>query len=523
MAPITPIIRSFIETNTTIVADANYGVSIFPGQLAPEVDGNVCQSPTAGSWASMWRKNLSFADAEVYCDLVGGPANCVICLRLQNPGGSSPSYYELKIVLASQGQWELNSTVNGTTFGLAQSTIATAVNGLWLKAFGNETNGGRLQAWLRRTSDSIWQSIFDHGFSEFAANALINGAGTVGLFTSAGISPSIGIRNWGGGDVSAASVVIPPGIVKLDGVQPFPDAEQRQIVPPAIITLPGPPLKIAQTMSVPPAIIRLTGVSAGSSARMLLTPATIQIVGAPVTGRTDVPPRPPEPEPEPEPPPPPPDPRDVPMLDGPFTYLMYEAMSPLAFAEADLGYPMLRFFKSIAYNVHEIYAMITENGVPWSLSVSVDEVPSRYLDWLAQFVGVSFTQLQNLTSQQKRLIIKDAPGWKRGTPAAMVAAAQITLTGNKTVTMLERIGDDGLEHAYHLIVITYGEETPDPAKTLQALIAAKPAGIQMSHVVRTGQIWLTLRDEYDPPPRFWTTVKTEYTNWQRAKDKVPGP
>ena len=209
----------------------------------------------------------------------------------------------------------------------------------------------------------------------------------------------------------------------------------------------------------------------------------------------------------------------MPALDGPFTYLMYNALLPLAWADEDLGWPMLNFFKSIAYIVHEPYALAVDPG--WQLVVDIDNVPSKFLDWLAQFVGIPTITFRNLPNPVKRAQIVDAPGWHRGTRDRMVKAAQSTLTGNKNVFVYERYDPNfpGQDRAYHITFITYASETPDSTALLAALTAAKPGGLQMTLLSRAGQIWMWFRDHYPPTTsRTWAVAKSDYADWEHARD-----
>jgi hypothetical protein len=203
--------------------------------------------------------------------------------------------------------------------------------------------------------------------------------------------------------------------------------------------------------------------------------------------------------------------------------MMMAGMEPLTWADASLGDPMLNFFRAIAYNVHEIYQMAVDaDGGGWALALDVDNVPSKYLDWLGQFVGIDPKIFRNVSNLDKRTMIKDAPGWKRGTRSQMIKAAQATLTGNKTVICYERYDPNNAgDRAYHITFITYLSETPDSAATLAALVAAKPAALQFDLLSRAGQIYQTLRDHYPlTTQRLYSNVRSEYADYERARDVV---
>lgn len=145
-----------------------------------------------------------------------------------------------------------------------------------------------------------------------------------------------------------------------------------------------------------------------------------------------------------------------------------------------------------------------DNGeTGWSKVLDLSRVPDEGLDWLAQFIGVRFPS--NATVAVKRSLITARTGWQRGTPAAIIAAAQTTLTGTKLVTLVERNGD-----AYNLSVTTKASETPDPSATLEALLSQKPAGIILLYQNLDGQLYLDL---FNNQPTYDTT-KNAYATYQ---------
>jgi hypothetical protein len=146
-------------------------------------------------------------------------------------------------------------------------------------------------------------------------------------------------------------------------------------------------------------------------------------------------------------------------------------------------------------------------GPGWSLLMDVNRCPPEALGWLGQFVGVRIPT--GLTDAQQRQWIKDRRGFRRGTPAAMIAAVQDTLTGTKAVKMIERDGDP-----YNLTLTTTTSETPDANRTLAAILSQKPAGITLNKtsVVTGTQTWDALKGR-DPN---WNGTKTRYTTWTNA-------
>jgi hypothetical protein len=102
------------------------------------------------------------------------------------------------------------------------------------------------------------------------------------------------------------------------------------------------------------------------------------------------------------------------------------------------------------------------------------------------------------------------------------------LTGNRTVLIWERAGDpnapgrdgravDPIDAAYYLVVHTYDSETPDPALTHRALIAAKPGALVLTYTSAPGQSWRQLRDS----GRTWADVLAQYVNWNAVRIDMP--
>jgi hypothetical protein len=136
--------------------------------------------------------------------------------------------------------------------------------------------------------------------------------------------------------------------------------------------------------------------------------------------------------------------------------------------------------------------------------MDVNRCPTEALGWLAQFAGVRL--LPGATDAQSRQRIQSTDGFRRGTVAAMTAAAQRTLTGTKTVGITERYTGD----PYQLQVTTFAAETPDTVATYNALLAAKPAGLLLTYSTgATGQTYAILNTKV----ASYTAMTTRYPNY----------
>ena len=159
----------------------------------------------------------------------------------------------------------------------------------------------------------------------------------------------------------------------------------------------------------------------------------------------------------------------------PFAYELYQSLEPLHFGEYEQGYALAHYCKAIGLMFDYIDQLARQ--YEWESIVDPNEVPREGIRWLAQFVGV---QIQRGTSEgAMRAKLLDRSGWYRGTPLAIANAAASTLTGDRKVILIER--DD--DNAWQLRVITATDETPNPSKTLDAVLEVKPAGIILDHQV----------------------------------------
>ncbi len=72
----------------------------------------------------------------------------------------------------------------------------------------------------------------------------------------------------------------------------------------------------------------------------------------------------------------------------------------------------------------------------WTQVLDVNRCPTEILPWLGQFVGARFAP--TLRDDEQRYLIENSPGWARGTPAAILAAANRFLLPGYAATLLER-------------------------------------------------------------------------------------
>lgn len=194
---------------------------------------------------------------------------------------------------------------------------------------------------------------------------------------------------------------------------------------------------------------------------------------------------------------------DVPE-EGSVTEGLLRAFAPWMTADLDT------YLRAIGgmFTPTEIYSLSD-----WTILLDPDLCPAEALPYLAQFVGERLPA--GITEDAARQWIKDAPNQVRGTIGSIVSAAGRYLTGTKIVAVIER--DTGADR---ITVVTYIDQTPDPAKVLTELKTVVPADIVLTYNGKaTGQTWSTVKLNY----ATWTLAKAHYPTWADVKaDRVGG-
>jgi hypothetical protein len=159
----------------------------------------------------------------------------------------------------------------------------------------------------------------------------------------------------------------------------------------------------------------------------------------------------------------------------PFAEQLYDDLGPaLRHGDDQAGYPLLALVAAVS-TPFEVLADLDA----WEALYDLDRADPAWLPYLGQYVGAIVDARQPVATQ--RLQVRDSASWRRGTPAAIIAAARRHLTGGQGVTLIERDGG-----AYRLTVRTYSSQTPDPDAVEAALLAAKPAGLILTYEVVIG-------------------------------------
>lgn len=163
---------------------------------------------------------------------------------------------------------------------------------------------------------------------------------------------------------------------------------------------------------------------------------------------------------------------------------LYDALAPLAYDDENHGYALAHVCEAIGRMWQQVADLAEDrDGRPgWATLLDVETCPGWALPWLAQIPGARITTgaPENLQRDEARR----RSGQARGRPQTMIDAARATLTGTRTVRLIERAGGS----AWQIVAITRTTETPDPAATLKALMAEKPGGDLLTHIVSDAPI-----------------------------------
>lgn len=189
----------------------------------------------------------------------------------------------------------------------------------------------------------------------------------------------------------------------------------------------------------------------------------------------------------------------------------YAALGPWSRVDTERGlsgegnWELLVLVESFGGRLQVIEDIVRDDdaGNPgYSLIVDADRAPLDWIPWGMQLNGVR--PRAGLAEAEQRARWKATDGFKRGSPGAIVGAAQQYLTGTKTVYLVERHGS-----RYRYTVTTIAAETPDPASVLAALKEQKPYGFTMSHAMTTGANYNALRDTHSD----YNEVKALYSTY----------
>jgi len=203
-----------------------------------------------------------------------------------------------------------------------------------------------------------------------------------------------------------------------------------------------------------------------------------------------------------------------------FAARLYGMLAPLAQTDPDNAWALLILCNAIgtAFQLPEDWARDTTDGPGWSPLMDLNRCPDEALPWLGQFVGVR--TLPGSSPDDMRARIASTDGFRRGTRAAIYGAAYSTLTGNRSVYIWERDHDpaDTPNYAYYLTVMTFTDQTPDPAATLRGILSQKPAGLVLNYQTQDGQSYQMVYDRFNT----YQDVYNAYPDYNTMAHDEPG-
>lgn len=196
---------------------------------------------------------------------------------------------------------------------------------------------------------------------------------------------------------------------------------------------------------------------------------------------------------------------DTPASVSELTTAAYGAL-PQMVRDADeaLGYPLLTYYAAQLEQLASVYELLDRfNFIPpdeggghiTSDLIDPSLGDAAWLPWQAQLYGVLLDRSQQEATQ--RAVVDDRrSGWRRGTAASMIAAAQTVLTGSKSCVVLPHYGGD----VWTIGLQTIPTETPADPAVVDAVIAAdaKPAGYELVNVLYQAS---------------WATIEADFPTW----------
>lgn len=182
---------------------------------------------------------------------------------------------------------------------------------------------------------------------------------------------------------------------------------------------------------------------------------------------------------------------------------LYAALGAQTVGDDD-QWVLLKLCDALAAPLAQVDTLAADSdaGPGWSALFDLDRCPPEALPYLAQFVGVK--PLAGLDDAAQRYRVASTEGWKRGTPAAIIAAAKQWLTGAQTVHLVERLGGD----AYRIRVTAYQAQAVDVDQVRVAVTNAVPAGIIADVRVDLGWSYADLKAAY--AGKTYADLKADY-------------
>jgi hypothetical protein len=173
---------------------------------------------------------------------------------------------------------------------------------------------------------------------------------------------------------------------------------------------------------------------------------------------------------------------------------LYQQIGPVTQGDAEHGYAAAHLCAVLMAPIERVVKIATEQGDKpgYSRMMNVNDADVEDLPWLGQFNGTPLIGSEPI--EEQRRMIREARGSHRGAKRAIVSDVQATLTGEKTVDLIERAGS-----AFENVVVTRPAQTPREAATLAVLNdrSTKPLGAMYELIVT--DTWIVAEvEEFEP-------------------------
>jgi hypothetical protein len=202
---------------------------------------------------------------------------------------------------------------------------------------------------------------------------------------------------------------------------------------------------------------------------------------------------------------------------------LYQAVEPLTFADASLGWPLAHYLSSNGLMLEEIANLARTDGDGndgWTAFASPSRCPDNFLYTLAVWAGVTYPR-RMASGDLRALIGPHSPALWRGTRDGIIAAMRRFLSPGAPIYFEERAVTP--EHpegdAYYLRIFTYSDSTLDESAIRQELYNTVPAGLIVDYEVRIGQTYGMLRQRC----ATYQDMKDLYPTYNDAREDAPLP
>lgn len=177
---------------------------------------------------------------------------------------------------------------------------------------------------------------------------------------------------------------------------------------------------------------------------------------------------------------------------GPFTAQILASFAP--WLANDPEHVLENLVVAKAAMVGQVFNIVRDVGdsdsaafqAGWSILLDPTNCPDEFIPYGSQFVGVQIPPSTDPVTA--RALWRAEQGFKRGTPAAVLAAAQAALPTGYTAAIIEREmpTSNNAPYEFMLIVSPNTLSSADQTILAQAVNNAKPAGINWTLVLTNG-------------------------------------